>query len=154
MNIQPSTRTIAGLIALLLAVLLPISLPARAHDLQYTVIGGQAVIIKLFYADNTPFTFEGYEIYREGEKLPYQVGRTDTQGRIAFLPDAAAKWQVKTISEDGHGLDFKLSTDAAATLSGSDKPLFERYSRIFIGVAFILGMFGALSLYLKRKRTT
>ena len=78
----------------------------------------------------------------------------DKQGRIAFLPDAAAQWQIKAISEDGHGLDFKLTTDAAAALSGSEKPLFERYSRIFIGVAFILGLFGALSLYLKRKRAT
>jgi hypothetical protein len=87
---------------------------AHAHDLQYTVTGGQAVVIKLFYVDNTPFTFEGYEIYREGEKLPYQVGRTDSQGRIAFLPDRAATWRIKAISEDGHGLDFKLGTDAAA----------------------------------------
>lgn len=127
---------------------------AHAHDLQYTVTGGQAVVIKLFYVDNTPFTFEGYEIYREGEKLPYQVGRTDKQGRIAFLPDTAAQWQIKVISEDGHGLDFKLSTDAAAALSGSEKPLFERYSRIFIGVAFILGVFGALNLYLKRRKNS
>jgi nickel transport protein len=154
MNILPSARRIAGLFALQLASLLPICLSAQAHDLQYTVVGGQAVVIKLFYADNTPFTFEGYEIYREGEKLPYQVGRTDKQGRIAFLPDAAGQWQIKAISEDGHGLDFKLTTDAAAVLSGSEKPLFERYSRIFIGVAFILGLFGALNLYLKRKRAT
>ncbi len=125
-----------------------------AHDLQYTVVGGQAVVIKLFYADNSPFTFEGYEIYRDGEKLPYQVGRTDSQGRIAFLPDRAAAWRVKAISEDGHGLDFKVSTDAAAQLAGSDKPAFERYSRIVIGVAVILGLFGFLSLYLKRKKAS
>jgi len=128
------------------------TLPTAAHDLQYTVVGGQAVVIKLFYADNTPFTFEGYEIYRDAEKLPYQVGRTDQLGRIAFLPDAAANWRIKVISEDGHGLDFQLGTDAAANLAGSDKPAFERYSRIVIGVGLILGLFGFLSLYLKRKK--
>ncbi len=138
---------------LLVSAVLLMCWPAMAHDLQYTVVGGQAVVIKLFYADNTPFTFEGYEIYREAEKLPYQVGRTDSQGRIAFLPDRAASWRVKAISEDGHGLDFKISTDAAANLAGSDKPVFERYSRIFIGVSLILGLFGLLSLYLKRKHT-
>lgn len=135
-------------------VLLLAAWPAVAHDLQYTVVGGQAVVIKLFFADNTPFTFEGYEIYRDGEKLPYQVGRTDSLGRIAFLPDRAADWRVKAISEDGHGLDFKVSTDAAAALTGSDKPAFERYSRIVIGVAIILGLFGLLNLYLKRKKAT
>lgn len=125
---------------------------AQAHDLQYTVTGGQAVVVKLFYADNTAFSFEGYEIYPEGEKLPVQVGRTDARGRIAFLPDRAGTWRIKAISEDGHGLDFTLATDAAASLVGSDKPVYERYGRIVAGVALILGLFGIISLYVKRKR--
>jgi nickel transport protein len=137
----------------LLWALLFASAPLLAHDLQYTVAGGQAVVIRLFYVDNTPFTFEGYEIYRAGEKLPYQVGRTDNQGRIAFLPDKAAEWRIKAISEDGHGLDFKLTTDAAAQLSGAEKPAYERYGRIAVGIAVILGLFGFLSLFMKRKKT-
>lgn len=126
---------------------------ALAHDLQYSVGGSQAVVIRMFYVDNTPFTFEGYEIIREGEKLPYQVGRTDSQGRIAFLPYRAANWRIKATSEDGHGLDFKISTDAAAVLSGTEKPFYERYARIAVGVAAILGLFGFLSLYIKRKKS-
>lgn len=126
--------------------------PAPAHDLQYTVASGQAVVVKMFFVDNTPFTFEGYEIYREGEKLPYQVGRTDSQGRIAFLPDRASTWRIKAFSEDGHGLDFKVSTDAAAELAGSEKPAYERYGRIVVGVAVILGPFGALSLFVRRQK--
>lgn len=125
------------------------ALPVQAHDLHYTAASGQATVIRLFYVDNTPFTFEGYEIYRDGETLPYQVGRTDGQGRIAFLPDRAGAWRVKALSEDGHGLEFKLTTDAAAALSDLEKPLFERYSRIAVGVAVILGLFGALALFLK-----
>jgi nickel transport protein len=128
--------------------------PAYAHDLQYTVSEGQAIVISLFYVDNTPFTFEGYEITRDGEKLPYQIGRTDAQGRIAFLPDRAASWRIKTISEDGHGLDFKLETDAAAQLASAEKPLFDRYSRIAVGIAVIFGLFGFLSLYLKRNNAS
>jgi len=137
---------------LLPLLLLLAARPVLAHDLQHTVTSGQAVVIKLFYVDNTPFAFEGYEIYHDGEKLPYQVGRTDSRGRIAFLPDKAATWRVKTISEDGHGLDLKLTTNADAALSGSEKPAFERYSRIVIGVALILGLFGVLNLYVKRKK--
>lgn len=125
---------------------------AWAHDLQYTVTGGQAVVVKLFFADNTAFSFETYEIYPEGEKLPVQVGRTDARGHIAFLPDKAGKWRIKVISEDGHGLDFTLATDAAAALADSDKPFYERYGRIVVGVALILGLFGFINLYLKRKK--
>lgn len=137
----------------LLAAWLAASPMAWSHDLQYTVTQGQAVVVRLHYADDTPFSFEGYEIYPEGDKLPVQVGRTDTQGRIAFLPDKAGRWRIKAISEDGHGLDFTLSTDAAASVASSEKPAYERYGRILTGVALILGLFGIINLYLKRRNT-
>ncbi len=126
-------------------------LPAWAHDLQYTVSEGQAVVVRLSYADDSPFAFEGYEIYPDGEKLPVQVGRTDARGRIAFLPEKAGRWRIQAMSEDGHGASFTLTTDAAAGVVGSDKPVYERYGRIVAGVALILGLFGFLSLFLKRK---
>ncbi|EFK95251.1 conserved hypothetical protein, secreted, partial [sediment metagenome] len=121
--------------ALLLAVAMVLAAPALGHDLQYSVTGGQALVVRLFYADDSPFAFEAYEVYPEGGQLPVQVGRTDAQGRIAFLPDKAGTWRIRTISEDGHGLDFTLKTDAAARLQGADKPLYERYGRIVVGVA-------------------
>lgn len=125
--------------------------PLRAHDLQYSVGGAQAVVIRLAYLGAGPFAFEAYEIYREGEKLPYQVGRTDGQGRIAFLPDRAGTWRVKAFSADGHGIDFKLETDASASPTGFEKTAFERYGGIVTGVALLLGLFGLLSLFLRRK---
>lgn len=137
----------------LLAAWLAASPMAWSHDLQYTVTQGQAVVVRLHYADDTPFSFEVYEIHPEGDKLPVQVGRTDAQGRIAFLPDKAGRWRIKAISEDGHGLDFTLSTDAAASVASSEKPVCERYGRILSGVALILGLFGIINLYLKRRNT-
>lgn len=125
---------------------------AAAHDLQYSVTGAQAVVVKLFYIDNTPFSFEGYEIYPAGEKLPWQVGRTDALGRLAFLPDRAGNWRIKAISEDGHGLDFSVRTDAAARVEVADKPAYERYGRVVVGVAVLLGLFGFLALFVKRRR--
>lgn len=126
--------------------------PTWGHDLQHTVVSGQAVVVKLFYADDTAFAFEGYEIYPEGAKLPVQVGRTDAQGRIVFLPDKTGKWRIKAMSQDGHGLDFSVETDASAQLTGIDRPVYERYGRIVVGVALLLGLFGILNLYVKRKQ--
>ncbi len=126
-------------------------LTALAHDLHHEVSQGQAVVIRLSYADATPFAFEAYEIYPKDEKLPVQVGRTDARGRIVFLPERAGAWRIKAFSEDGHGLDFALTTDAAGIVA-SDQPLYERYGRIVVGVALILGLFGFISLYLKRKK--
>ncbi len=144
-GVKPSPLAIA-------ATLLSLAQPAAAHDLQYTVSGGQAVVIRLFFVDDKPFSFEGYEVYRAGEKLPYQVGRSDAKGRIAFLPDRGGDWRVKAFSEDGHGLDFTLKTDAAAKVEAADKPAYERYGRIVVGIAVILGLFGSLSLFARRRK--
>lgn len=127
------------------------SITALAHDLHHEVSQGQAVVIRLSYADDSPFAFEAYEIYPQDDKLPVQVGRTDARGRIAFMPERAGTWRIKAYSEDGHGLDFTLSTDAARIVT-SDPPLYERHGRIVAGVGLILGLFGFISLYLKRKK--
>lgn len=127
------------------------SLAALAHDLHHEVSQGQAVVIRLSYADAAPFAFEAYEIYPQDDKLPVQVGRTDARGRIAFLPERAGAWRIKAYSEDGHGLDLTLTTDAAGIVA-SDQPLYERYGRILVGLGLILGLFGFVSLYLKRRK--
>lgn len=138
-------------IALLLAHLT--APPAIGHDLHWAVTAGEATVLRLFYADDTAFSYEAYEIYREGEEIPFQVGRTDALGRIAFIPDRAGSWRVKAFSEDGHGVDFTVAAGPAGELLGADKPFFDRYLRIVVGVAIIFGLFGTLKLFAGRARS-
>lgn len=138
-------RTIAILIAL-------ISLSVQAHDLHHEVTDGQAIVVHLFFMDNSPFAYENYELYREGDVLPYQTGRTDARGYFSFIPDSAGSWQVKAFSADGHGVTFEVTTNEDMTLSYAEKPLVDRYGRIVIGVAVLFGIFGLLSLMLKRRK--
>jgi hypothetical protein len=63
---------------------------ALAHDLQHEIGEGEAVSVRLFYADGSDFAFESYEVYRAGEEVPFQVGRTDLLGRVVFLPTVRA----------------------------------------------------------------
>ncbi len=124
---------------------------AQAHELRHELSQSQAIVIRLTYADNTPFSFETYEIYPEGSNLPTQVGRTDSAGRIAFLPDKPGRWRVKAQSEDGHGLEFAFATGASSGPMATGQSLYDRYGRILAGVALILGLFGLFNLYLKGK---
>ncbi len=141
--------------------LLPIALvfllcaaPAAAHELRYDVDRRtDALSVTLATDDGDVFSFEEYAIYRGNEAEPFQVGKTDARGRIAFLPDGAGRWRVKAFSQSGHGVDFSLETDAAGTVVALERPLIDRYARLITGVSLLFGLFGLLQLLLARRKT-
>jgi nickel transport protein len=123
---------------------------AMAHDLQHSIHEGTAVSVNLSFADGNEFDFESYEVYRAGEEIPFQVGRTDARGRVVFLPDRAGTWRIKAFSEDGHGADFSFTTGARNHIQEANKPFLERHLRIIAGVSVIFGVFGLVSLLTRR----
>ncbi len=135
-------------VALVLCAWLPG--PVRAHDLQHSIDEATAVSVRLFFADGRDFGLESYEIYRAGEEMPFQVGRTDVRGRVVFLPDRAGTWRIKLFSQDGHGGDFSFITGARGDVQGGSKSFLERHLRIIAGVSLIFGVFGLISLFARR----
>ena len=121
-----------------------------AHDLRHQIDEGTAVSVRLFFADGKDFAFESYEVYRAGEEVPFQVGRTDLQGRVVFLPERAGTWRIKAFSEDGHGADFSFSTDVMSGVEEANRSFLERHLRIVVGVSLIFGVFGLLNLFIRR----
>lgn len=140
------------LIALALCACLPG--PALAHDLQHSIGEGAAVSVKFFFADGNAFSFESYELYRAGDEIPFQVGRTDTQGRVVFIPDRPGTWRLKVFSEDGHGTDLSFTTGGEGGVQDAGRPFLERHLRIVVGVSLIFGVFGLVDLFARsRKRS-
>jgi len=136
-----------------IVLVLSFALPAWGHDLRYDVRRSvEAVSVRLFFADGNAFAFKSYEIYRVGEKIPFQVGRTDALGRIVFLPDRRGSWRVKAFSEDGHGVDFSLSAGPRGAAAEVDRPLVERYPRAVVGAGLIFGLFGLIDLFVAWRR--
>jgi len=123
---------------------------APAHDLQHQIDEGAAVSVRLFSTDGSAFAFESYEVYRAGDEVPFQVGRTDLQGRVVFLPDRVGTWRIKAFSEDGHGADFSFSTDLKSGVRDANRSFLERHLRIVVGVSVIFGVFGLASLLTRR----
>jgi len=142
-----SSRT--AVILLIVLILVP---SAYGHQLDYETTHGDAVVIRFYYADSEAFSYERYEIFREGEGIPYQTGQTDVYGRLLFLPDSAGKWHIRVFSEDGHGQDISLETGEHGTLRNTNRPILEQYARLLIGLAFIFGFFGIISLFYRRRR--
>jgi len=137
-------------IALALCAWLPGRAPA--HDLQHSVAEGEAVSVKLFFADGKEFSFESYEVYRAGDEIPFQVGRTDIEGRVVFIPDRPGTWRLKVFSEDGHGADLSFTAGGESGVRDANEPFLERHLRIVVGVSVIFGVFGLVDLFLRRGR--
>jgi nickel transport protein len=137
---------------LLLIVVMAVAGHAHAHGLQHSVDEGAAVSVKLFSADGSEFSFERYEIYRAGDETPFQVGRTDIQGRVVFMPDRAGRWRLKVFSEDGHGTDLFFTTGGEGGVQEANQPFLERHLRIIVGVSVIFGVFGLVNLFARRGR--
>lgn len=138
---------------LCLAVLLSLSVPVGlgAHELIQKVSRGGAVVIELSYPNHSPFSYEQYEVYRQGEEIPYQTGRTDALGRIVFVPDRDGAWRIRVFSEDGHGIDATIQAGPEDALETAEPSGSDRWSRIVLGLVIILGVFMAALVFLRRR---
>lgn len=123
-----------------------------AHEIRHTVVRADAVVVTLAYADQTPFAFASYEVFRAGESAPFQTGKTDQQGRVTFLPDREGAWLVKAFTTDGHGLEVRLRTDRSSLAESENRPLVDRYPRLSMGLGVIFGLFGLAMLFYRRRR--
>lgn len=142
------TRRIVFTVLLLAAALS--SLPAGAHELHHDIDQAEAVVVRLTYGDGSPFSYESYELFFESEETPRQVGRTDAEGRVAFLPHRRGQWRLRAFSEDGHGVDLDFEAGPGATTPpGVERPGLG--SRLITGVSIIFGIFGLIVLFFQRR---
>jgi nickel transport protein len=146
--VTPVVRALAAALALL-------PLAAHAHEVLHDVERGRAVALRAYFADGEVLAYTQYEVYSPADpKIPYQKGRTDRSGWLAFVPDVAGKWRVKVIDNSGHGLDVEI--DGAP--SGVADPIRARPSSVafvlrpVIGIAVILAAFTTLAAFYRRKK--
>jgi len=125
---------------------------AQAHEVHHRIEASAAVVVTLNYANGQPFAYEKYALTPVGQQTPHQVGNTDAQGRIAFVPDAVTQWRVQATSADGHGVNLEFATPATATSAGTGADVsLPRWLLAALGLALIFGIFGLIQL-LKRKK--
>lgn len=127
---------------------------AWSHEVRLEATQQGASVVRLTYADGQPFAFEAYELYVPGKDVPEQVGRTNTQGEVVFLPGSRTQWRLKAYSADGHGVDQVLKVTASAT-EGAKPAATEPPRTILLasGLGIVFGLFGILQLF-QRKKTS
>ncbi len=137
--------------ALLLSSSWLVTAPIMAHDLHHATGQANATVVSLTYPDGSPFAYEEFEIFPTNGEIPFQVGRTDAHGRLAFLPPDPGRYEVRAMSHDGHGLVISVEIGPGAALIAAERPLFERYQRLFVGLGILLGLFGLLKLFYRNR---
>ncbi len=125
--------------------------PALAHETLHEVARGKAIAVRATFADGEALAYVPYEVWSPADpKIPWQKGRTDRAGWLAFVPDAKGAWRVKVIEETGHGLDLLVEADAAGPAEGpASGAAF--VLRPLLGLLAIGAVFAVLFLRARRK---
>ncbi len=143
--------------AALAAAALCLAAPAAAHEVLHEIARGKAVAVKAWFADGEVLAYTAYEVYSPADpRIPWQKGRTDRGGWLAFVPDAPGPWRVKVIDDTGHGLDLEVDASGADTSPASATPASSAafVLRPLVGLAVIATVFAALYLGYRRRGPT
>lgn len=124
---------------------------AQAHEVHHHIEATDAVVVTLTYANGQPFAYEKYALTPAGQETPQQVGNTDAQGRIAFVPGSVKQWRLQATSADGHGMNQEFTVPAAGSRDASASDALPRWLLAGFGLSIIFGLFGLFQLFMRKK---
>ncbi|MBE0597331.1 MAG: hypothetical protein IH614_08680 [Desulfuromonadales bacterium] len=138
---------------MLLAFLAGAPLGAHAHSTNYQV-EQKGMAVRAFYSETDPAAYSQYELFGPGDQEPHQVGRTDKNGYLGFVPDRPGVWRLQVWGESSHGfhgVTTEITIDQTLGLEGFKKPLVATYTKFVTGISLIFGLFGAYALWVTRR---
>lgn len=105
-----------------LALALMLAPAARAHEVALQVARGNAVSVRVVAADGRPLAGAEYQLWAPSDpREPWQRGRTDRDGWLAFVPGPPGGWRLRVVEAGGHGLDTTVEV-AAPAAAAPDAP--------------------------------
>jgi nickel transport protein len=132
--------------------------PAFAHEVLHTVDRHHAIAVKAYFVDGEVLAYVPYDLYSPADpKIPYQKGRTDRGGYVAFVPDTPGKWRIKITDDTGHGLNVEIDATPGTDHNAKRSDVGQIASsavfilRPLVGIAVIILIFGILLFVYRRK---
>jgi len=106
-----------------------------AHGTDYRLINKNAVVAaEFFYSDKTPMRYAEIMVFSpENKKVEYQNGRTDQNGRFAFLPETPGKWQIKVDDGMGHAVNAIVSVNSFNSESKNTGEISSKWRNEILG---------------------
>ena len=131
--------------------------PLYAHGVRGKIARGGIVIIAE-YTTGEPMSYAKVVITAPDKKIPFQIGRTDRNGRFCFFPDMPGKWMVVVEDGMGHRLEMNLPVkhiehlETSGKIEGSEEKFISKYLRIISGISIIFGIFGSIMGWIGYKK--
>ncbi|GAB7023240.1 hypothetical protein [Salidesulfovibrio brasiliensis] len=125
---------------------------AAAHGLGHRLLeSGQATVFETSYSTGEPVAYGEVLVYGPGEgKAEYQNGRTDANGRFAFVPNADGRWNVVVDAGMGHRHTFDVEVDESGRVVSREVKQGTMIPAL-LGVSLLANL-GLAGLLLRRRR--
>lgn len=114
--------------AIFLVVAGVVSGVAAAHGTHHVIMNdARAIVLEFLYTGPSPMLYSAVEVFApDQDKRPYQTGRTDENGRFAFVPARPGTWRLKV--DDGDGHRHQVSVEVAEEQVVAPRPVKSRSS--------------------------
>ena len=128
-----------------------------AHGVGYRQSELRAIPLEFFYSTGEKMSYREARVFSpKDEKFAVQSGRTDEEGRFAFVPDCSGDWRVIVRDEEGHQCtadltitqDFLDGRTQSQTQDSSLPQGMDLLIRALLGVSVIFN----LALILRRSK--
>ncbi len=141
-------KFVAGLLALLAS-------HAFAHGTGFESLGAKGVAVQLYYVGGEPMAYAEAKVFSPVDPAaPFQQGRADKLGRVAFYPDAPGTWRVVAIDSEGHAVraEVAVAADLTAAASTGNKREENRLRQWLFGAMLLnLGLILFIGLRMDRR---
>ncbi len=131
-------RLVLNIMGLLWLLLLFPAL-AHSHGVEGVVAPG-GLVATANYQGGEPMSYAKVTVTPPESEKPFQVGRSDKNGRFAFAPDKPGKWHLVFNDEMGHRLDLEVQVDEKG-LIGQQTPSSSGSTNLGTKAFFGVGLF-------------
>ncbi|MCP4690022.1 MAG: DUF4198 domain-containing protein [Desulfobacterales bacterium] len=96
----------------------------EGHGVGHRILGaGAAVLLEFRYSTGEPLSYAEVLIWSPNDnKVEFQNGRTDRNGRFAFAPSEKGIWRVEASDGRGHKATAVCRIDRSETAALTDAP--------------------------------
>jgi nickel transport protein len=150
--------------------------PVLAHGTDYRVIADNdpVVGIAFFYSDKVPMRYAEVLVYSpENDKIEFQNGRTDAEGRFAFFAETPGDWRVEVNDGMGHAVHATVAvtpreaeTADSAEVAAMQKKLSATEKKhallgdastgvkMFLGLSILMNLFFGMYVWKRKSAAT